>query len=662
MITHDGIRLKWKFDAQTLWVEPWGENSLRVRATQQDEMPARDWALCPEPQVYGSHIAIEDGAATITNGNISAHVSKSGRITFYNEKGQLLLDEFMRDMAQPDYTSHMRIPAREFKPIRGGDYELTVRFESEPDERLYGMGQYQQPMFNLKGAMLELAQRNSQVSVPFVLSSRGYGLLWHNPALGRVTFGTNMTEWKADSTDIMDYWITAGDTPAQIVETYVRATGLPPMMPEYAMGFWQSKMRYLTQDELMEVAREYKRRDLPLSVIVADYYHWPKSGDWKFDTRYWPDPRGMIDELHKMGVELSVSIWPDIQDDADNYREMLEKGYLMRVEEGPRVMFRHSNYTAYTDVTNPDAGKYLWEKAKAGYYDLGVRSFWLDAAEPCLLFGIEHYRYSIGSQLKVGNIYPQMYVKAFSEGLSQQGEQEQLSLVRSAWAGSQRYGALVWSGDIHSSFRSMKYQLSAGLNMAIAGIPWWTTDIGGFDGGNPDDEGFRELLVRWFQWGAFCPVMRLHGTRVPVYRKEICGEKLSSGAPNEIWSYGEKAYPILVKYLKLRYAMLPYIRKVMRETHEHGAPVMRPLFYHYQADKRAWAVEDEYLFGRDVLVAPVLEAGADKREIYLPEGDNWVEHATGKHYAGGQTVTAEAPIDIIPVFVREGAQVAGLNA
>ena len=662
MFKVDGTRLIWRFDAQQLWLEPWGENSLRVRATQEAEMPCRDWALLSVEPAHDTHITIADREARITNGKLEARVSASGKLSYYNADGKLLLEEFVRDMSQPDYTSHMRIYGREFKPIRGGLYELTARFESSRDEKLYGMGQYQQPMLNLKGALLELAQRNSQVSVPFVLSNRGYGMLWHNPAMGSVTFGSNVTQWCASSTDVLDYWITAGDTPAEIVESYVRITGLPPMMPEYAMGFWQSKMRYCTQAELMDVAHEYKQRGLPLSVIVADYYHWPKSGEWKFDRRYWPDPEGMVRELHDMGVELSVSIWPDIQPDAENYPEMLEKGYLMRVETGPRVMFRHSEWTVYTDVTNPEAGRYLWRKAKAGYYDIGVRSFWLDAAEPCLNFGMDPYRYSAGTQLGVGNIYPQLYVKAFYDGLTEQGEQQPLCLVRSAWAGSQRYGALVWSGDIHSSFRSMRDQLSAGLNMAIAGIPWWTTDIGGFDNGNPDDESFRELLVRWFEWGAFCPVMRLHGTRVPYVHVDVNGEKLLSGSPNELWSFGERAYPILERYLRLRYAMLPYIRRVMRAAHEQGTPVMRPLFYHYPQDPTAWDVEDEYLFGPDVLVAPVLEAGAQSREVYLPAGNGWLDPETGNAYDGGQQIIVSAPLERIPVFVKAGSRVEGLNA
>lgn len=662
MFKTDGIRLIWRFDAQQLWVEPWGENSLRVRATEEGDMPLRDWALLSAARPEGARVEIEGGCARVINGKLEARVSASGKLSFFDAGGRLLLEEFVRDMAQADYTSHMRISGREFKPIRGGLYEVTARFEAAPGERLYGMGQYQQPMLNLKGALLELAQRNSQVSVPFVLSSRGYGMLWHNPAMGSAAFGTNLTQWHSRSTDVLDYWITAGDSPAEIVEAYARATGLPPMMPDYAMGFWQSKMRYCTQAELMDVAREYRRRGLPLSVIVADYYHWPRSGDWKFDRRYWPDPEGMVRELRDMGVELSVSIWPDVQPEADNYQEMLENGYLMRVESGPRVMFRHSDWTVYTDVTNPEAGRYLWRKAKEGYYDIGVRSFWLDAAEPCLNFGMDPYRYSAGTQLSVGNIYPQLYIKAFYEGLTEQGEREPLCLVRSAWAGSQRYGALVWSGDIHSSFRSMRYQLSAGLNTGIAGIPWWTTDIGGFDGGDPDDEAFRELLTRWFEWGAFCPVMRLHGTRVPFVRVKAGEEELLSGSPNELWSFGERTYSILERYLRLRYAMLPYIRRLMRAAHERGTPVMRTLFYHYPDDAAAWDVEDEYLFGPDVLVAPVLEAGAQERSVYLPAGENWLDVQSGVVYQGGQRIEMDAPLERIPVLVRSGAKVEGLNA
>ncbi|NLG24309.1 MAG: family 31 glucosidase, partial [Clostridiales bacterium] len=273
-------------------------------------MPQRDWALLKQDAADAA-IEIGPGGASIQNGRICARISEAGKLSFYRADGTLLLEEFVRNRREhSEFASALDLEAREFKPILGGDYELTMRFESNPGERLYGMGQYQQPFLNLKGCQLELAQRNSQASVPFVLSSLGYGLLWHNPAVGRASFAHNVTEWYARSTDVLDYWITAGDNPDQIERAYARATGTAPMMPDFAMGFWQCKLRYQTQDELMAVAREYHRRGVPVSVIVADFFHWTCQGDWKFDERFWPDPEGMIRELEAMGMKLMVSIWP----------------------------------------------------------------------------------------------------------------------------------------------------------------------------------------------------------------------------------------------------------------------------------------------------------------------------------------------------------------
>ena len=664
MFQSTGRRLIWRRDAQTLWIEPWGENSLRVRATAEAAMPEMDWALLPAPEAE-VEIAIGDGQASIVCGKLRAAVSASGKIRFFNQRGELLLEEFVRDMSQPEFSSHMRIAARELKGHIGGLYAATQRFESDPEEKLFGMGQYQQGIFNLKGATLELMQRNAQCSVPFVLSSKGYGLLWHNPAVGTATFGTNMTVWQAEYTRLIDYWITADDAPAPIVERYVRATGLPPMMPESAMGFWQSKLRYRTQEELLGVAREYRRRGLPLSVIVIDFYHWTKFGDWKFDPAYWPDPVGMVRELRDMGVEAAVSVWPSVEVSSENFAEMLDRGYLVQVDTGVRLSMRSADWTIFFDATNPQARQYVWEKCKKSYYDAGIRYLWLDAAEPqypsWLNYGAQSYRYQLGPHPVVGNLYPQLFAKGMYDGLRAAGETRVLSLVRCAWAGSQRYGALVWSGDIHCSFKSMRWQIVAGLQMGLAGIGWWTTDTGGFDWGNIYDEGFRELMVRWFEWSAFSPVLRMHGDRQPHPLDGESGLTASCGADNEVWSFGEENYPIFVRYLRLREAMRPYIRGLMRQFHERGTPIMRPLFYHYPEDAEAWNIADGYLFGPDVLVAPILEAGAVRRRVYLPRGSRWLECATGLWHEGGQWVESPAPLDTIPLFRRDGVFVPGLS-
>jgi alpha-D-xyloside xylohydrolase len=651
--------LYYRYDAERLIVEPWGTNSLRVRASKMAQMPEELWALERKPELSGAKVTIHDYTAEVTNGKIKAVINNIGKLSFYNQKGELLLEEYVRNREDmfADTCSSLEIEAREFKPIIGGDYTLTMRFVSDPKEKIYGMGQYQQDFLDLKGADLELAHRNSQASVPFALSSLGYGFLWNNPAVGRVNFARNITTWEAKSTKKLDYWITAGDSPAEIEEAYANTAGKVPMMPEYGLGFWQCKLRYQTQEELLEVAREYKRRELPIDVIVVDFFHWPKQGDWRFDPTYWPDPDSMIAELNDMGIELMVSVWPMVDYLSENFEEMKAKGLLTRVEKGVRIDNVYMGNTIQYDPTNPEARDYVWKKCKQNYYNKGVKIFWLDEAEPeYSVYDFENYRYHLGPNVQIGNIYPAMYAKTFFDGMRGEGQENVVNLLRCAWAGSQKYGALVWSGDIHSSFDSMKNQVAAGLNMGLAGIPWWTTDIGGFFGANITDEKFHEVLVRWFEYGTFCPVMRLHGYRMPYQPQQgtTGGAACVSGAPNEIWSYGDKVYEICKKYLWIRENMRPYTRKLMKEAHEKGTPVMRPLFYDFPEDYACWEKENQYMYGPNVMVVPVMEAGADKIGVYLPKGAVWMNVWTKKTWEGGQSIEVETPLDQMPLFVRDG--------
>ena len=657
MLRKENNRLIFHYDAEEMWIEPWGADAVRVRATKNCEMPDENWALL-KPEDSACSITVSEDGADLVNGKLKVHVTGRGKITMYNQDGKLLLEEYWRnrrDVTDPK-CSAIEVEAREFRPNIGGNYHLTARFESlDRNEKIYGMGQYQQPYLNLKGADLEMAHRNSQASVPFAVSSLGYGILWNNPGIGRAVFGSNIMSFENYAAKAMDYWFVAGDTPAEIVRAYGKAAGTVPMMPEYGLGFWQCKLRYQTQEELLEVAREYKRRGLPIDVIVIDYFHWPKQGEWKFDPVYWPDPEAMIRELKEMGIELMVSIWPTVDRDSENYEEMLEKGYLIRTERGFRTGLDFMGATIHYDATNPEARKYLWNKAKKNYYDKGIKVFWLDEAEPeYTAYDFDNYRYYRGTDLEIGNIYPVEYAKTFYEGMEEEGQENIVNLLRCAWAGSQKYGALVWSGDIASSFSSMRNQLAAGLNMGMAGIPWWTTDIGGFHGGDPNDPAFRELFVRWFQWGTFCPVMRLHGDREPRQPQfgTTGGAACCSGAANEVWSYGEEVYKICRKYMGMREEMREYTRELMRETHETGAPVMRTLFYEFPEDKTCWEVEDEYMYGGRYLVAPVLEAGVKSRRVYLPAGCSWQLQETGEVYAGGKWADIPVTLETMPVFIR----------
>ncbi|KAJ5483947.1 glucosidase [Penicillium diatomitis] len=661
MLYNDNGRLVFRFDDHTLWIEPWGENAFRVRATKLPAMPTEDWALTLPPCASHAKIEIPDGKdASISNGKIRATISQRGKVIVYDHHGKTLLEEYARNRQDPTdpKCSALLVEARELRPILGGDYHLKLRFESlDPREKIFGMGQYQQPYLNLKGADLELAHRNSQASVPFALSSRGYGFLWNNPGIGRATFGTNVMSFEAYSTRSLDYWVVAGDSPAEIEQAYAKVTGYVPMMPEYGLGFWQCKLRYWNQEQLLDVAREYRRRQVPLDLIVIDFFHWKHQGEWSFDPEFWPDPDAMIKELQELKVELMVSIWPTVENASENFPEMLERGLLIRHDRGLRVAMQCDGDITHFDATNPEARQFVWSKAKKNYYDRGIKVFWLDEAEPeYSIYDFDIFRYHAGSNLQIGNIFPREYARAFYEGMQAEGQDNIVNLLRCAWAGSQKYGALVWSGDIASSWGSFRNQLAAGLNMGLAGIPWWTTDIGGFHGGNPDDPAFRELFTRWFQWGAFCPVMRLHGDREPKPE----GQPTASGSNNEIWSYGEEIYEICKNFIEVREHLREYTRGLMREAHGKGTPVMRTLFYEFPDDPRAWDVETEYMFGSRYLVAPVLEAGQRTSQVYLPAGAKWElwsrlassKEGASKTWDGGITVEVDCPIETMPVFCR----------
>lgn len=645
--------LEYQNAGETLRIIPWGDNSLRVVSVPNGPLDLSCSALLE--QEASAQICVSEDRAEITNGKLTAVLTKQWEgfpavLSFYNEKGSLLLREIDRGGA-------LVRKARFFKPHTGGDYKLTVTFEADPQEKIYGMGQYQQNILDLKGCNLELAHKNTQASIPFFLSDKGYGFFWHNPAVGSVSFGKNTTIWRAESSKKMDYWITAGDSPAMIVETYSAVTGRAPMMPEFGLGFWQCKLRYQSQEEVLSVAREYHKRQIPLDVLVIDYYHWPRCGDYRFDEDFFPDPKAMTDELRSYGIEPMVSVWPQVDTRSENFREMLEQGLLVQTEHGMNVQMIFQGNNVFYDATNPASRDYVWEKCKKNYYDNGIRSFWLDEAEPEFgTYDYENYRYYSGSVLQTGNLYPREYARGFYEGQLASGQQEIVNLVRCAWAGSQRYGTLVWSGDIHSTYEDFRRQITAGLQMGLAGIPWWTTDIGGFNGGNTDDPDFQDLLIRWFQFAAFCPVMRMHGNRLP--RKQIfkqTGEETEgTGAPNEIWSYGEENYKIMKKFIDIREKLRDYSRSLMKQAHEHGTPVMRTMFYEFPEDPNVWDLSDQYMYGPDILAAPILELYKTSRKVYLPQGASWTDARTGERFNGGQWITARASIDTLPVFLKNG--------
>jgi alpha-D-xyloside xylohydrolase len=649
----DGNALLWERNYEKMRVEPWGIDSLRIRATMGTRIQMDFFTGLVDPAQADAQIEIGPESATVRNGNISAVVSGNGDLRFINSAGVTLLEEDLK----PKHLSNW--PAARFYQALPGDlWKIEVRFKPNEQEKLYGLGQQRHGRLNQKGCVIELMHQNTRTSIPFVLSTQGYGFLWNNPAIGRVELGCNGTRWVAQASPQIDYWITAGETPAEIMEHYVDATGHAPELPEFASGFWQSKLRYGSQEELLSVAREHKRRGLPLSVIVIDFLHWTLMGEWEFDPEFWPDPQAMIDELNSMGVKVMVSIWPTVSEHSKYFKEMNEGGLLVRNDRGIPVNMTFLDtrpsgplHLHFYDPLNPEAQSFVWEKARENYYRFGIKVFWLDEAEPDMEpMDPDNVRYHLGSGLAVSNLYPLMFAKGFYDGLRAQGETKIINLVRSAWAGSQRYGAATWSGDIEHSFEELGIQVRAGMSMGLSGIPWWTSDIGGFFGGIHDDPSYRELLVRWFQFGTFCPLFRAHGFREPMIRIPTL-----HGGPNEVWSYGEKVYEILKEFLFIRERLRPYIMEQMHAASKVGAPPMRPLFFDFPKDSACYNIEDQFMFGPDLLIAPIIEEHAISRKVYLPAGVDWVDAWSKKEYQGGQTCQAEAPLERIPAYWRKNS-------
>lgn len=630
-------RLVYKSDQETLVIEPWGRHGLRVRVTVLPEIIDKPWALT-EPVRPQAHIEISTAEATISNGKISARIRdtfvQKGHLEFFKRIG----DKTVPILREYDYTVHAHNPGtRTFKPVGDGLFESKLHFASRDGERLYGMGENATGRLNLKGCVIDLYQRHVKAVVPFIVSSDGYGFLWNNPSLGRAEFGNNMMRWVSYGCKQIDYYVTAGGSYADIMENYADVTGHAPEFPWWASGFWQCKLRYKTQEEFLNVAREFKRRGLPLSVLVIDAMHWDITGNWKLDPRFWPDPVAMVRELNEMGVRIMISPWTLVDEKSENFAYMKEHGLFTGSISGRNDTVDFDGPKYQYDPTNPEAARYLWSKWKENYFDIGIRTFWLD---PCDEFhDIQEYDqvlFHIGPAIETHAYFPVAHQKNIYEGLIAAGEKEVVTICRNAWAGSQRYGACPAPHDILSSFEHLEQYMKVGLNVAMSGIPWWSCDIGGFVTQDNSSPRFHELMVRWYQYAVFTPVFRTHGHR----------------PNNEPWNIGGDSYRYIRAAMLLRERLRPYIMAQMKLASEKGLPPMRPVFFDFTDDPKTAEMEDQFLFGPDLLVAPITRYKARNREVYLPTGTEWTDTWTGGKLPGGQVIEANAPIERIPVYVR----------
>lgn len=639
-------------------ITPFGSDVLRFQSSPNGYLKDEDWVIIPQDRV-GVQTSVEGNHAVIVNGCLKAELYDNGKVIYYRkDKTDGTFKVMLEEMTEYAFDAFYRT----YRANGSDTHRANVLFKPDKNEHFYGLGGEHNDCFDMKGSTSELQHRNTKSSIPFVYSSKGYGFLWNNPSIGQCELTNNHTKWTAYRTKQVDYLVIGGYSPAEIMGRYADITGHTPDFPEFASGFWQCRLRYESQEDLLETAREYKRRNIPISVIVIDYFHWTEQGDFKFDPKYWPDPEAMVKELNDMGIRLMVSIWPTSNPKSENYRYMDDRNMILRTENGTYGMHDFYGQQDYIDTINPKTREYVWGLVKKNYYDSGVKYYWLDEAEPGMV--PNHYdniRCIRGNFEEYALLYPYYYEKMFYDGLKAQGETEIISLARAGYIGSQRFATLLWSGDVPSTFESLGKSVKTGLAMAMSGIPWWTTDIGGFWGGDIESDYFRELIVRWFQFGVFCPVTRLHGSRIrPKNHKDRHPEvNERSGGDNELWSFGDRDYEILKELVELRERLRPYVMRCMEEAQRTGAPVMRPMFYEYPEDKVCYTIEDEYFFGSDIIFAPITEMGVTQRSVYLPEG-SWIGKGggsvDGERLTGGRWITANAQLSEFIAFVREGAE------
>ncbi len=622
-------------------VTPCHKNAVRFEAFPDCVVSDENYSLLP--QDAKCVLEERDYCVFMTVGRVKLQLEQNGKVTVYKDGG-VILEE------QPDLAFHggYRRYSR-----KDGSWSAMITFRAGKGEHFYGLGHDPCGCFDLKGCAFDLRHVNAKTTVPFVYSSLGYGFLWNNPAVGNVEFAENRTRWSVGATKKLDFVVIAGN-PKEVSEALADLTGHAPVMPHWATGFWQSRLRYETQEDLLAVARRYHEEGIPLSAIISDYFHWTEQGDYRFDPQYWPDVKAMTDELHAMGTKLIVSVWPTINGQSENYAYMRDHNLLIRTCKGINDVFSFYGQQAEIDVTNPETRDFVFSRLKENYLDQGVDGLWFDEAEPEI--HPEHFDnllLHIGRGDEVGLLYPYYYAQMAFDGFAAMGKVP-VTLIRAAYLGSQKFGALVWSGDIPSTFESLSEQVKAGLNMAMCGIPWWNTDIGGFWGADTQSEYYRELIVRWFQFGVFSPVMRIHGNRMRHGEKKR-DVKEPTGDPNEIWSFGERNYQILKDLVFLRERLRPYIERQMKTASKKGWPVMRPMFFEYPEDETCYSLGEQYMFGDDILFAPIVNRGQTEKNVYLPDG-NWILTMTKEVFTSGWH-TVHAEIGDFVAFVKKGADV-----
>jgi alpha-D-xyloside xylohydrolase len=546
-------------------------------------------------------------------------------------------------------------------------FQVAASFRSRPDEHYYGLGQNQEGKLDLRGRTIDCrtwyaAPHGQTVCIPFMMSSAGYGIVWDNPSATTVTVGVHSaTTFASKVGERVSFLVIQGDTSQQILAEYSRLTGRAPIPPKAAFGLIQSKARYGSQDEVLEVANTYRRKNYPLDIMVVDWFYWTKVGQLDIDPAQFPDPEAMNQQLRDMGMRSMISFFPRFEKTSRYFDELQSKGFMLKNKDGTPVdgvPFRNERLGGLIDATNPEARAWYWQRIRDNVLSRGFDYPWLDANEPNLI--PDGYFYSIGTGDRYKHIFPLLHVEGVANGLREWRPDRRVTILsRAAYLGSQRTGALFWSSDIHSTWEAFQRQVPTGLNMAASGITYWSSDIGGWlpippksgatkaplldPAGSEEVAGtntdYPELFTRWFQHGVFTPTLRVHGLR----------------KANELWSFGPAAEAVLADYLRLRYRLMPYIYSLAKQNYDTSVPMMRPLWMDFPEDKNVATIGSQYMFGPAFLVAPVTEQGQTVKRVYLPAGEIWYDYWTNEKYEGGQWVDAQAPIERIPLFVRAGS-------
>jgi alpha-D-xyloside xylohydrolase len=572
-----------------------------------------------------------DENVTVTTARLTVTVNRGdGSIGYRDSNGKPLVTEGPKQMTPVLVNHEHTYHAEDVFKIYGSD------------EAFYGLGQHQAGVWNYRGESVDLSQENTNIAVPLFLSSKGYGVFWNNHSASR--FNNRFIHYlylSSQVADAVDYYFFYGPEFDKIIADYRELTGTPPLFGKWAYGFWQSKNKYASQEEILGIASKYRALHIPIDNIVQDWFWWTTTGEFKFNNKY-PDPKAMVDELHREHFHLMMSVWPFFDPGTPTYAEMDKRGYF--IARTPVKAF-HPKGAALYDAFNPAARKYYWNLMDNALFKIGADAWWLDTTEP-ETEGVEenvllNHQVAIGSGARYANTYPLMTTMGVYQNQRAASDRKRVFILsRSVYAGNQRYATVAWSGDILSDFETYKRQIPAGLNFELSGLPYWTTDIGGFILGHPADPQYRELFVRWFQYGTFCPIFRVHGTRSP--------------SENELWSYGPEAQSILTGFDRLRYRLLPYIYSMAWSITNDNYTPMRPLVMDFRDDAKARNIGDQFLFGPALLVNPVTEQGAATRRLYLPKA-KWFDFWTGAEQAGGVTVDAPAPLSRIPLYIRGGS-------